>query len=201
DVDIAPRLVLADSSGVVLEDRFVSADLFPPGEEASLQMESVPHQVTAIAFFDHAVRGGRDISSSYNFRDIRMLVTVIQSASDGRIAARGLLAPGDSLEFDGLVLSMPEIARIGTFRVTRSLAWPWMTLFGALAVAGLGARVFFPCQQVRVLSDDNGVSVAVRLDLYGRGVGHSRFLHVIGDSTSVASPWDWHDDTGQSDGR
>lgn len=167
DFGLAPRFqVIVD--GKILQDSVVSMRLFPPGTQDSATLESRGLVVDAVAFPDHGVVAGRDVSLSYNISNPRLLASVRQdSAVPQKYLARALLAPGESVQAGPVSVRFVGFERFGSFQVTRSWGMPILLIGGMLLVGGLAWRVLWPRIDLVVWEDD-GLHFESRVDLRSR---------------------------------
>jgi len=171
DFGLAPRLVVRSGAEVV-QDTTAAMSIFPPGAEDAMTLTNADLVVTVAAFTDYGVVDGRDVSMSYNIGSPRLRVAVSQGTDPGRVVARGLLAPGESLTIPRssgapYELVFEELLQYGTFRVARSFAVPLLVLGGLLMIAGMGMRVFRPRTEMVIWAHDGVVSVTCRTDRVG----------------------------------
>lgn len=176
DFGLAPRFKIKQG-GRTVQDSTIAMSIFPAGTEDSVDFERLGWSVSVLAYPDYANRGGRDVSLSYNVRNPRLLVTIVNSA--GKVAARGLLAPGESLTAEGATLTLDGVSRYGSLRVSRSWGLPLMiTAFFGLA-GGLTWRLLFRRHDVVVRRVEEGVVYDAWLDMQGREAGRRAFAHLM----------------------
>lgn len=164
DFGYAPHIQLLTPGGEVAEEVIASAAVFPPGSQDKVSLPANGYTVSMVVFPDHGVVGGRDVSMSYNLRDPRVLLGIERTFPSGDLEARRLVALGEKVRAVGFDVVIKDIRRFGVFRVWRSYGWPLIALSAVMMLAGLTARILFPCREVAVWRIDGGLGMVVRVD-------------------------------------
>ena len=181
DFDVAPRFVVYTETGQLAEDSTISIDLYPPGEDRTIRLDTAKANVSMRLFTDYEVRDGRPASGSYNLKDVRLLTTVISrvTGAPDRIVARKTLAVGDSVSVNDFTVKIADLRTAGTFRVTRAPALPFVIVATLIACAGLALRVLLRRVDVLVVATEDGARYVANEDLVGRAWGERTVARVL----------------------
>ncbi len=131
----APRWELLDTSGQVRDTAFVKLNVFPPGQRDFFRLPGLPHRFYVELFPDLARdEAGEPFTRTLNLRNPGVVLRVWR----GRVDLGGaLIESGQGFEFEGLVVSFPEIRYWGELTVVRDPGMPVLFAGYALALAGL----------------------------------------------------------------
>jgi hypothetical protein len=134
----APRYELTNRSGSVRESSFVKMTVFPPGQRDFFSPEGFPHRIDVEVLPDAVLENGKLVNRSFSLTTPAVKVLV----SRGRmLLGEAVLREGESLEFEGLQLSFPEIEYWGEFAIVRDPGAPVLFLTFAVALAGLLLKI------------------------------------------------------------
>lgn len=133
-----PRYEIADSNGLVLESAFAKMNLFPPGQEDMLVPERFPFRIYLEVLPDYVEEGGGPATASLNLRNPAYRAKVTRGK---QTLAEGLLTEGKGLQFEGLLLSFPEIRYWGEFTLVRDAGAPILFVGFLVGFAGLLLKV------------------------------------------------------------
>lgn len=137
----APRYELRDRQGRVLDSAFVKLNLFPPGQSDYFRLETFPHRFELEILPDLAFDGDEPVTRSLNLVNPGVLVRV----SRGKLQlAQAVLAPGQSLAFEGLKIRFPEVRTWGELSIVRDPGVPVLFAGYLLGLVGLALRVRGP---------------------------------------------------------
>jgi hypothetical protein len=129
----APRYELANRDGTVIESAFVKMRVFPPGQRDFFSPEGFPHRIEVEVLPDAASEEGSLVNRGFSLISPAVKVLV----SRGKLLLGGaVLRRNESIGFEGLLLSFPEIQYWGEFAIVRDPGAP--LLFTAFAVAFVG---------------------------------------------------------------
>lgn len=186
DFGYAPHFVTKNASGATIDDVVPAMNLFPPGTQDEVDLSTTKLRVNAIVLPDYGVKGGRDVSLSYNLSNPRVVLTVSSVDPPRAVIARDVIAPGVPLRVQpspgvDRTLTVTEIRRYGTFRISRSYGMPVLLAFGILLVAGLGARIIGRRVDVVLWRDGEAVACDAHVDMEGRSAALSAIRGVFGD--------------------
>lgn len=192
DFGFAPHLVLTDPNRGKLDDTIPAMNLFPPGTQDSVTLPGSALDVSAIILPDYGVRAGRDVSLSYNLSNPRVVLTVSNQAGSRAVVARGIAAVGQPVKVvlpSGVVqtLTVSEIRRYGSFRISRSYGIPLLVISGALLLMGLAMRVFGRRLDIVAWLEADGLAVDAYADMEGRTVGVRAARKLLVDESEVSS--------------
>lgn len=131
----APRYELRGRDGEVLDSAFVKLNVFPPGQRDWFVPPGWPHRVYVEVFPDFE-RGpdGSPGTKTLNLLAPAVAVRVLRGKAD---LGHALLQGPESLEYEGLRLSFPEIHTWGDFSIVRDPGALPLLLGYAFGVAGL----------------------------------------------------------------
>jgi hypothetical protein len=134
----APRYELADRTGSVIESSFVKMSVFPPGQRDFFSPEGFPHRIEVAVLPDAVEEGGELVNRSFSLNSPAVRVLL----SRGKLViGEAVLRPGESMEFEGLRLSFPEIRYWGEFAIVRDPGAPVLFLGFAMALVGLLLKI------------------------------------------------------------
>lgn len=192
DFGFAPHLVLSDPNRGKLDDTIPAMNLFPPGTQDSVTLPASALDVSAIILPDYGVRSGRDVSLSYNLSNPRVVLTVSNQGSSRTVAVREIAAVGQPVKValpSGLVqtLTVSEIRRYGSFRISRSYGIPLLVVSGACLLAGLAMRVLGRRVDIVAWADADGISIDAFADMEGRAVGVRTARKLLSDDPAQDS--------------
>lgn len=179
DYGLAPTIRILDEKGKAVTEAAVALNVFPPGAEDSIDFTPYGLRLSVVAFPDYGVMDGRDVSVTYNVSNPRFRV-VVQSSKDGTLLARDLVGINEPIDAGRYRVIFTGLGRYGTFKIYRSYAVPLAALACVFLIAGLVVRLFLPRHDVLVWEHGRGVLIDGLLDAWGRDVGRSRALDVIG---------------------
>lgn len=155
----APRYELRDRNGRVLSSAFVKLNLFPPGQSDYFRVASLPHRFRVEILPDLGFDDGTPVTRSLNLVHPGVEVRV----SRGKLeVARGVLAQGDSLSFEGLRLGFPEVRTWGELSIVRDPGIPVLFAGYLLGLVGLALRVRGPRAELEWASTGDGRETRVR---------------------------------------
>jgi hypothetical protein len=178
DFNLAPHIETTAPDGTV-QEYVVAMNLSPPGAEDAVAMPDVPFEMSLIAFPDHGVVDGRDVSLSYNIREPAFLVAVKEPGRTGSLVARELVGIGEPIEADGYAIRISGLSRYGTFRVTTAPALPFMALSFLVMTVGVSWRLLLRRHSVMAWADSDGVVVDGWLDMAGRSAGRELGVELL----------------------
>ena len=178
DYGLAPSFKVTDAQGRVLDDTTVAMALNPPGARDAVTLPGSELAISAVAFPDYGVVGGKDVSLTYNLRNPRLRVAVSRPVS-GVQTVRALLGVGDAVSVGQYTVRLTGIARHGTFTVFRTYATLPVALASLLMLAGLVARLFFPRHDVVMWRREGSLLADAWLDGFGRRDGLARLEAVL----------------------
>lgn len=134
----APRYEITDANGLVLESAFAKLNVFPPGQRDLIVTGRYPFRISVEVYPDYVEGSSEPATASLNLRNPALGVRV----SRGKlILARGLLKRGETLTFEGLTLSFPEVRYWGEFTLVRDAGAPVLFMGFAAGLAGLLLKV------------------------------------------------------------
>lgn len=170
---IAPKYVLAEREGAVLDSGFVKLNIFPPGNEDVLMIEGYPYKILVSFYPDYEDREGVPSTRSMNPVDPAYFVKVFRN----RIPSyTGVLKAGEEAQFEGLRLSFPEFKYWGMFRIVKNpgflFIWVAFILFGI----GLLLRLMYYRREIVVSSESTGIYLYGNSDYY-----HNLFLNILSE--------------------
>lgn len=178
DYNLAPHIETTGLDGTA-QEYVVAMNLSPPGAEDTVEVPDVPLEMSLIAYPDHGVVDGRDVSLSYNIIEPAFLVAVKEPGRTGSLVARELVGVGEPIEVDGYTIRISGLSRYGTFRVTSAPALPFMAL-GLLAMTvGVSWRLVLRRHSVMAWADSDGVAVDGWLDMAGRRAGRALGVELL----------------------
>lgn len=129
-----PRYELTTLDGSVLESSFLKLSVFPPGRRDFFHLLHFPHRVYVRLYPDYVAQDGGPATQSCELKRPRFEIQIFRMK---QLIAEGLLAPGESLAFEGIKIGFPELRYWGEFSLVRD---PGMSLlfFGlTLGLIGL----------------------------------------------------------------
>ncbi len=179
DFGYAPRVQLVDAKGKVVEDIVDDIAVFPPGGEDSLRLPTNGYTVSMMVYPDYGVVRGRDVSLSYNLRNPRIVANVEQDFPVGMTRVRRLVKLGEAIPGTDRLVRIKEILYYGQFRLQRSYAWPFLAISAVLMLAGLSARLVWPCTDVVVWESGPGLGMTARVDGRTGSVGAAKLLTAL----------------------
>jgi hypothetical protein len=190
DFGFAPHFVTRNASGATIDDAIPAMNVFPPGTQDEVDLRFSKLRVNAIVLPDYGVKGGRDVSLSYNLRNPRVVLTVSSVDPPKAVIARGVVRVGVPLRVQpspgvDRTLTVTEIRRYGTFRISRSYGMPVLVLFGLLLVVGLGVRILGRRVDVVLWEEGGAVVCDAHLDMEGRSEALSILRNVLGDTLAT----------------
>ncbi len=177
DYNLAPHIAVVDWAGE-REEHVIAMNLSPPGTEDSAEIPVSPLYVSLIAYPDYGVVDGRNVSMSYNIVEPAFLMSVQTGDRAGPLKARELLRLGDSLTVDGYEISVPELSRYGTFRLTTAPGLPLVLLSLLMTLIGLAWRFFLRRHDVMAWETDEGLMIDGWTDMRGREAGRGRLIRL-----------------------
>jgi len=178
DYNLAPHIETTGPDGTA-QEYVVAMNLSPPGAEDTVEVPGVPLEMSVIAYPDHGVVDGRDVSLSYNIIEPAFLVAVKELGRTGLLVARELVRVGEPIEVGGYTIRISGLSRYGTFRVTSAPALPFMALGFLVMTAGVLWRLVLRKHSVMVWADSDGVSVDGWLDMAGRSAGRELGVELL----------------------
>ena len=130
----APRFELVDARGLRIDSAVVKLNVFPPGIRDYFVLPRFPHRVKVRFYPDYDPQPSGPATRTMNLVDPAFAVEV----SRGRVdLGGGIVRMGESLEFEGLSLSFPEILSWGEFSIVWDPGAPVLFagyLFGLLGL-------------------------------------------------------------------
>ncbi|MBI5527432.1 MAG: cytochrome c biogenesis protein ResB [Deltaproteobacteria bacterium] len=156
-----PSVEISGPDGRTVHAGDLNLRLFPPGNEDSFTVPSLPHRIFVRLYPDSSGPQARPINRGMGLAEPLLHVAVTLGK---RLAAHGWLRPGEALAFDGHTVAFPRILKGGDIVVHRDWGYPilWMAL--VLSFAGLIMRVCFPSYRAWVLLTGEGARLVVRAD-------------------------------------
>jgi len=134
----APRYELANADGLRIDSAFVKLNLFPPGQRDSFTIPGFPHRIALEVYPDLDREAPEPATRSLALVEPGVAAQV----SRGRIDLGGaLLAPGESLTYEGLRLSFPEIRPWAELSEVWDPGAPVLLLGYLLGLAGLTLKL------------------------------------------------------------
>jgi len=134
----APRYELTNPGGSVVESSFVKMSVFPPGQRDFFSPEGFPHRVEVEVIPDAVLEGSEVVNRSFSLKSPAVKVLV----SRGKLVfGEAVLRQGQSIEFEGLLLSFPEIQYWGEFAIVRDPGAPVLFIAFVMALAGLLLKI------------------------------------------------------------
>jgi hypothetical protein len=133
-----PRYELADPNGAVVDSAFVKMTVFPPGQTDHFTPAGFPHRIEVEVLPDPVIGAEGLINRSFNLQDPAVKTRV----SRGKLMlGEAVLRQGESLSFEGLGLSFPEIRFWGEFAIIRDPGVPVLFAGFAIALVGLFLKI------------------------------------------------------------
>lgn len=172
DFGYAPSVTVKDARGVIDGPVIHKLKVFPPGSVDTFSVHdrgAGEFEIAMEVFGDAEVRDGVLRSKSFNLTDPRIRVDVTRVTSVGArnvILEHAVVAPGDSIEFEGVTLQVDEMREFGVFRIARMTPAPLLAAGLALVMLGLTMRLAFPRREALVATDGDSVLVSARQDVY-----------------------------------
>lgn len=140
----APYYILKDPGGRVLGESFVNLRIFPPGAEDAFTVEGFPWRVKVSILADAEKKGSGFENRSYNLKRPLFYIKLVKGEGEQeKVFHQQYLWPGDTLNYRGYSLMLPEIRYYGEFSLFYYPAfWLIMTAF-VLACLGLITKLLF----------------------------------------------------------
>ena len=129
-----PRYEIRNRDGRVLASSFVKMNVFPPGRRDSFTPEGLPHRIYTRLYPDAEIEEDGVTTRTMNLVNPAVEVEVWR----GRVGKGGaVLATGEYHEFEGLLLTFPEIRSWGEFAIVHDQGSPIVVVGYLLALSGL----------------------------------------------------------------
>lgn len=178
DYNLAPHVEVTFPDGTV-QEHVVAMNLVPPGTEDEANTPDVPFEISIIAYPDHGVVDGRDVSLSYNIKEPAFLVSLRGSGRTGSLAARELVGFKDPISAGGYTVRITDLSRTGTFRITTAPLLPLVALALLTMTVGLAWRYLLRRQSVMVWASGDGVLIDAWTDIGGRDAGREHLVRKL----------------------